>query len=285
MDEATSLRLTIETLEHLGSLLQEDSGALDLHGVVRQYNQVREQCASYIDGNVMPPMVTAVSFDRQRTISQLLAHIDQLQGHMSTVERRRRESQQQSRKESEPAENPPSLPRRAWSFVNQNLPAAIIGGGIVALITSYIAYRVGSRGTESPKTTRGSSSAAAPSRTEPNPKIEPSGQVTSSPSQIVEAVEGLPPMQRSSAAAGYKGIRVRWSMLFDTAYREGSYADISLNESGDFLGTPVYCRVKLADYPEIKVMKEAARITVAGSISEVDHNGGSITLKDVTLDY
>ena len=67
-------------------------------------------------------------------------------------------------------------------------------------------------------------------------------------------------------------MKVRWQLTLLALKAEGEFADIvCTSPDADF--TPITFKVKIADYPELKLLKKGHNICVSGIISKIASNG------------
>ena len=100
---------------------------------------------------------------------------------------------------------------------------------------------------------------------------------------IRKAIDAAPPLQQDDVAARYEGIRIRWKMcLWIAGYQGGDSVNLTLVESGFSLPF-VSCEVKLAEYPELKILPEKSPVLVSGTIHAVTNF--KIELQDVELSF
>lgn len=101
-------------------------------------------------------------------------------------------------------------------------------------------------------------------------------------SEIRDAINSVPPLQRESIANNYIGLKVEWhTYLFSAGKDSNGNVSLDLSVDKDFRGRSVACTVKESDYKELSILNEGAEIRVTGVITKV----GSMTieLSDVHL--
>lgn len=104
------------------------------------------------------------------------------------------------------------------------------------------------------------------------------------PDEMYDRSRAIPPFQRETYWNNYKGIRVQWQLLYYSAVKHptksSEYVWLSLRTEEH---TFVYCTVKLADYPLLKLIPEKHLVWVEGEIGEC--SGTNIFLEDVSLEF
>jgi len=98
------------------------------------------------------------------------------------------------------------------------------------------------------------------------------------PSEIYSAIQNLPEFQKEKAVENYKDIKIRWHLKLSTLNVKGD--DVNINfRAYDPILFGVSCKVKVEDYPEIKVLKDGHGSWVSGKISEISFMAGVILVE------
>jgi len=100
-------------------------------------------------------------------------------------------------------------------------------------------------------------------------------------SEIREAINKAAPLQKDIIKGSFKNILIEWDLALFRAEIEDKGIVRLVFTTRDLTNYLVLCRVPVADYPELNILHEGARIKVRGRIEKVDSL--SIDLKDVML--
>ncbi len=101
-----------------------------------------------------------------------------------------------------------------------------------------------------------------------------------SASEIIEAIDGLPPVELDEKTKEFPGLRVMWPLYFFKLDTEEGDASIQLDVSEDGFGVSILCDVDVEKYPEIYDIEPGELLWVAGEIIGVDPEGtGQILIK------
>lgn len=139
---------------------------------------------------------------------------------------------------------------------------------IVGIVTIYLAFRFGINGekkvnTEQPQSLGQTSTPAA--------SVNP---ITPTPAEIIDVINNLPPLQQTTAAANYKGIKVSWPVYLVGGYTNANNSNLYTIQLQDkSLGPIITCDVDLASYPQLKIIKKGEVFTIGGEIVSVDSLG------------
>jgi len=92
-------------------------------------------------------------------------------------------------------------------------------------------------------------------------------------SQITEAIEKAPPLQRDDVKNNYKGIKVTWDSYLKSATKINNNT-ISLllatSLKGDLRLFIIRCEVPLNEYRELGILPAESKIRIQGEIAKVD---------------
>ena len=101
------------------------------------------------------------------------------------------------------------------------------------------------------------------------------------PSELVHAIDDVPPYQREEVAKHYVGLLVRWKGELRSA-SPSKGKKIALLLSRQQMGSVIVeCSVNESDYPSLKVMKEGTLVVIQGKIARISY--GHVVLKDAEL--
>jgi hypothetical protein len=110
-----------------------------------------------------------------------------------------------------------------------------------------------------------------------------SKKITPSPLQIFDAIRNAPPLQQDELAKNYLGLKVDWTLKFQSARKlDDDSVHISLLYADEIFPL-IQCDVSLSKYRELNIMNRGADIRVVGTIDRVRYS--TIYLKDTTLFY
>jgi hypothetical protein len=103
------------------------------------------------------------------------------------------------------------------------------------------------------------------------------------PKTIIEEIAKYPPLQRKQIEESYKGIKVEWTTIFNSANlgTDGSVHLMLYPENSQYPW--IYCDVMISEYPELRIIREGSKITVAGEIKKIHYN--TITIKPSYLKF
>ena len=91
-----------------------------------------------------------------------------------------------------------------------------------------------------------------------------------------------PPYQQEDIAANYKGIRIRWNVIYKASYRKGEKLRIMcMSRFAFFLADPpwVSFEIELNKYPIFKTIKQETHFKIIGKIIDYDHGWFNIELE------
>jgi hypothetical protein len=90
--------------------------------------------------------------------------------------------------------------------------------------------------------------------------------------EIWDAISAAPPLQQQSTAQHYVGLPIDWVTRF-VSVSEANVGNVGVMlevEGVHGLRGLILSNVKIADYPQLKVLQEGNRIRIVGKISEID---------------
>jgi len=120
-----------------------------------------------------------------------------------------------------------------------------------------------------------------PSASPPVPTEQAAGDIT--PQDIMNYLDGLPPLQKDSAAQHYKGIKVSWLVNLRNGYNlENGKLRLIMGTKGKLFPW-IFCDVDPEQYPLLRVIKETQPFRVDGEIKQV--SGHDIDLKNCRLSF
>ena len=100
--------------------------------------------------------------------------------------------------------------------------------------------------------------------------------------EILEEVNNRPLYQHDEAKTYYIGSRIRFiGVLFSLDKVENEMVYVYLSPEKEWEVPKVRFKVKISDYPQLKIMKRNARVSVSGKIDTI--NCSDIYLVDVTI--
>jgi hypothetical protein len=105
-----------------------------------------------------------------------------------------------------------------------------------------------------------------------------------SPAEIVLMLDTLREYQVDSMLENYRDLKIKWHLIiiFINVYRE--LANITC-KSGNTRNASIMFEVKIADYPELKLLKNGQTVWVSGTISRISRlSGYVIYLSDCLLE-
>jgi len=109
-------------------------------------------------------------------------------------------------------------------------------------------------------------------------------QVT--PEEIVEYLNGLPPLQRKSGSRSYQGIKVSWLVKFKNAVpQKNGKLFLITHYPYNFMWINVTCTVSKRSYPKLKIIEKNHSIQLEGVVESVDPISMTINLKNCRLDF
>jgi hypothetical protein len=89
--------------------------------------------------------------------------------------------------------------------------------------------------------------------------------------EISDAISAAPPVQQESTAQRYVGLPIDWVTRF-VSVSETNIGNVGVMlefEGVHGLRGLILSNVKIADYPQLKVLQEGSRIRIVGKISEI----------------
>jgi len=103
------------------------------------------------------------------------------------------------------------------------------------------------------------------------------------PTEIMAALDAVPPLGRPRAAKAYRGMPVRWRVCYDTAFPSGM-TTVRMMSTGWGTDYPwLYCDVSPRRFPRLRTLPKSAPLWVSGRIKSIDVN--DIYLRDVRLEF
>jgi hypothetical protein len=105
------------------------------------------------------------------------------------------------------------------------------------------------------------------------------------PGEIFNITNQLPLIQRHEARNKYAGVKVKWRGTIQNLYLDGNNLValmIRVDDHGTF--TYVRCKVKISEYPEVKIAKDGHGIWVYGEIKEVGNTDIELTKCKIKID-
>lgn len=105
------------------------------------------------------------------------------------------------------------------------------------------------------------------------------------PGEIFTITNQLPLIQRHEARNKYAGLKVKWRGTIQNLYLDDNNLvalTIRVDDHGTF--TYVRCKVKVLEYPEVKMAKDGHGIWVYGEIKEIGNTDIELTNCKIKLD-
>lgn len=105
------------------------------------------------------------------------------------------------------------------------------------------------------------------------------------PGDIVSEIDMLPEYRKEIAVRSYDGLKIKWRLALQSLTIDRDIVSLGLVpiQSSKFL--PVLCKVKLSEYPEIKLLRKNDELWVFGTISKVHRPLYGIILSDCLLEF
>lgn len=103
------------------------------------------------------------------------------------------------------------------------------------------------------------------------------------PLEIQAEIFKRPPLQQEETARNYVGLKVRWGLVFTSAWQKTEGRVSVTFREGEETGVVVSCAVELAQYPQLKIAHEGVPVRVTGEIESAKRY--YIELRDARLEF
>jgi hypothetical protein len=106
--------------------------------------------------------------------------------------------------------------------------------------------------------------------------------------EIIESINSAPPFQKEQISKQYNGITVKWigylkEAMEDPRDKESVYASLTINKE-TYIGESFWLSEKLANFPEIRILKRGSAVSVTGEILSASGPGLCVTLKPIAIE-
>jgi hypothetical protein len=102
------------------------------------------------------------------------------------------------------------------------------------------------------------------------------------PTEIMDYLHNLPPLQREDAASHYKGIKVSWVVSIESSEKKPNGNTSLITQYERHVSPAIFFEIELVKYPELKIINKDQEFKVEGEIDTV-MVGGAIKLTNCKL--
>ena len=110
-----------------------------------------------------------------------------------------------------------------------------------------------------------------------------SASAVRSPTEIMAALDAVPPLERPRAAKAYRGMPVRWRVCYDTAFSSGLTTVRLMSTEWGTSYPWLLCDLSRRRYPQLRILLKSAPLWVSGRVKEIRIN--DIYLEKVSLEF
>lgn len=105
------------------------------------------------------------------------------------------------------------------------------------------------------------------------------------PGEIFNVTNQLPLIQRHEARNKYAGLRVKWRGSIQNLYLDdNNLVALTVRVDDHDMFTYVRCKVKISEYPEVKIAKDGHVVLVNGEIKYIGNTDIELTNCKIKLD-
>lgn len=93
------------------------------------------------------------------------------------------------------------------------------------------------------------------------------------PIEILTELDNAPPFQRNTLARGYRGIKVRWPVVFRNIIQHPDNRElykVCTRYRGAMDGSEVICDLRIEDFPRLQIAKANEPLIITGTIAALD---------------
>ncbi|GEM_PF-1219944 len=110
-----------------------------------------------------------------------------------------------------------------------------------------------------------------------------SASAVHSPTEIMAALDAIPPLERPRAAKAYRGMPVRWRVCYDTAFSSGLTTVRLMSTEWGTSYPWLFCDFSRRRYPQLRRLPKSAPLWISGRIKGIRLN--DIYLENVSLGF